>query len=443
MLGVVGSKNGTIRLCVNQPNVDMYFFNLPLNGSVEVPLWLMFQPDTHWETYNGNYTLQLTVGGTQTRQLEIDGISIDVCKNGAFVVYNQTVTFTWNLTGGSPVYLEAETSLPPGWSYSVDPPIGTVFETPQVVTVNITAPPDADEGEMGSVTLRAYENATGVLIWQFVYFATTGNKPPTVETVEPPTLTLTGNLLFNTTVSDASGIENVQLFYSVNNGPWNNELMSWSSGNTFNSTSYTLAVPHVPDNSVLQYYVVATDLLGNQAQSATQTEVITYDSAITQVATSKTVVGQGYAAQINATAANQGTVPITLLEVLLCANTTCMVVQTVPFLTNGTASTLTFYWNTTGVAYGNYTIIAYAEPVPGETNIANNYMSCGTVYVGIPGDLNHDGIVDIFDAVKFAGAYNSRPGDKNWNPNADINGDGFIDIFDAVILAGHYGQTVP
>jgi hypothetical protein len=62
-------------------------------------------------------------------------------------------------------------------------------------------------------------------------------------------------------------------------------------------------------------------------------------------------------------------------------------------------------------------------------------------YTPIPGDLDGNGIVDIFDAVKFAGAYNSKPGDKNWNPNADLNGDGVVDIFDAVILAGHYDQT--
>ena len=47
-LRVVGSRNGTIRLCVNQPDVDVYWFNLPLNGSVQVPRWLMFQPETHW-----------------------------------------------------------------------------------------------------------------------------------------------------------------------------------------------------------------------------------------------------------------------------------------------------------------------------------------------------------------------------------------------------------
>jgi hypothetical protein len=152
------------------------------------------------------------------------------------VTYSETATFSWNLTGGSWVYLEAETNLPPGWSYTVDPPVGTLFETPHIITVNITAPPDAKEGDMGSVTLRAYKNATHTMFWQFTYFASTDNKPPTIEAIQSPTLTFTGDLLFNTTVKDKSGIGSVQLCYSVNDGPWNNQTMQWDSGDTFNST---------------------------------------------------------------------------------------------------------------------------------------------------------------------------------------------------------------
>jgi parallel beta-helix repeat protein len=54
------------------------------------------------------------------------------------------------------------------------------------------------------------------------------------------------------------------------------------------------------------------------------------------------------------------------------------------------------------------------------------------------GDINGDGIVDIYDAILLANAYNSTPGKANWNPNADINGDNIVDIYDAIILANHY-----
>jgi hypothetical protein len=61
----------------------------------------------------------------------------------------------------------------------------------------------------------------------------------------------------------------------------------------------------------------------------------------------------------------------------------------------------------------------------------------------IPGDINADGTVDIYDAILLASAFNSTPGSKNWNPQADLNGDGVVDIYDAIILAAHFGQSLP
>jgi hypothetical protein len=58
----------------------------------------------------------------------------------------------------------------------------------------------------------------------------------------------------------------------------------------------------------------------------------------------------------------------------------------------------------------------------------------------IPGDINADGTVNVFDAVILSGAAGSEPGDSNWNPNADINSDNIVDLFDAVILSGHAGE---
>jgi len=113
-----------------------------------------------------------------------------------------------------------------------------------------------------------------------------------------------------------------------------------------------------------------------------------------------------------------------------------MVVGPFP-LPSGNSTIINFRWNTTSVAKGKYTISAYVWPVPGDTDMTDDTFTNGMVYVGIPGDLNADGIVDVFDAVILAGAAGSRPGSSNWNPNADINSDGIVDIFDAVILSGH------
>jgi parallel beta-helix repeat protein len=63
------------------------------------------------------------------------------------------------------------------------------------------------------------------------------------------------------------------------------------------------------------------------------------------------------------------------------------------------------------------------------------------LYVPVLGDLNHDGIVDLFDAIQIASVFGDYPGHPLWNPDADLNQDGIVDIFDAIILAGNFGKT--
>lgn len=61
----------------------------------------------------------------------------------------------------------------------------------------------------------------------------------------------------------------------------------------------------------------------------------------------------------------------------------------------------------------------------------------------LEGDLNGDGYVDIFDAVKIALAFGSEYGDPHYDLVADINKDGTVDIFDMVIVAIHFGEGTP
>lgn len=56
-----------------------------------------------------------------------------------------------------------------------------------------------------------------------------------------------------------------------------------------------------------------------------------------------------------------------------------------------------------------------------------------------PGDLNHDGIVDIYDTIDFSNTFGSSPANLRWNPEADLNGDGQIDIFDLILMAMRFG----
>lgn len=74
-----------------------------------------------------------------------------------------------------------------------------------------------------------------------------------------------------------------------------------------------------------------------------------------------------------------------------------------------------------------------------DQNSSDHYPLMST-WVFFPADINGDAVVDIYDAILLANAYNSTPGKANWNPNADINGDGIVDIFDAILLALHFGE---
>ncbi len=171
-----------------------------------------------------------------------------------------------------------------------------------------------------------------------------------------------------------------------------------------------------------------------------------HDVAVIDMVTSKTgclpaeTVGQGYTIDINATVENQGGFTETF-NVTLYGNATVIGSQNVPSLNPGDNRTLMFTWDTTGWTKGNYSISAYAWPVPLETDLADNNMTYGWVFVTIPGDVDGDRDVDIFDIVRMAGAYGTRRGDPKYDPNADLDDDGDVDIFDIVIAAGNYGKS--
>ena len=176
-------------------------------------------------------------------------------------------------------------------------------------------------------------------------------------------------------------------------------------------------------------------------------QVNIHDVAVTSFTSSKTVVGLGYGLNVTVTAEDMGDYAETS-NVTVYANTTSIAcAQNVTFsIANSTlfarVRDITFTWNTAGFAYGNYTVSAYVTLAPGETNAANSSLTGGNVTVTIPGDINGDGTVDVYDAIILASAFGSNPSSPNWNPNVDINGDGIVDIYDAIILAAHFGQSI-
>jgi len=166
-----------------------------------------------------------------------------------------------------------------------------------------------------------------------------------------------------------------------------------------------------------------------------------HDIAVTNINPLKTIIGQSYTMHINVTIENQGDLTETF-NMTLYANITA-INQTEITLSSGTSTTITLIWNTTGFAKGNYTISAYAWPVPGEVDTADNTFTNGWIKVVIVGDVNGDGVVDIYDLILVASAFGSNISSQTYNPNADINDDHLIDIYDLIIVASHFGETDP
>jgi hypothetical protein len=54
------------------------------------------------------------------------------------------------------------------------------------------------------------------------------------------------------------------------------------------------------------------------------------------------------------------------------------------------------------------------------------------------GDLNRDGKIDDADAKILIGAFNSKPGDANWNQLADLDADGWVGPNDILIMGNNY-----
>jgi beta-glucosidase len=62
--------------------------------------------------------------------------------------------------------------------------------------------------------------------------------------------------------------------------------------------------------------------------------------------------------------------------------------------------------------------------------------------VGIAGDVDGNGIVNVFDVTIVAKAFRSKPGDPRWNPITDLDHNGKIDIIDVASVARNFGKTV-
>ena len=170
-----------------------------------------------------------------------------------------------------------------------------------------------------------------------------------------------------------------------------------------------------------------------------------HDVGITDFAVAKTAIGANYTLSVKVKILNYGLHDENFL-VTVYANASAATVQRVA-LAKCNYTVVELLWNTTGFTPGNYTLRVCAGPVAGETNIGDNNFTGNftgnSVYVGVLGDVNADGRVDMKDIGYVARRFGINVTSPLWDLNADVNGDGRVDMKDIGTTARHFGEHYP
>lgn len=289
--------------------------------------------------------------------------------------------------------------------------------------------------------------------------------------------TITGNAI------NGSSYEGVGVYYSSGNVVAGNNITNNQIGISFYSSSSNSIVHNDFINNANQFYIESStnnwdnsypsggnywsdyngidsskgpdqnqpgsDAIGDTTYTCDQTNVDNYplmnpwiNLAITGVSSSKSVVGEGYKVYINVTVQNQSwNTQTTNLTVYV--NSTLLGSVTNLALAERSEIVLNFTWQTTPALRGNYIINSTADLVANEPDITDNNRAYEQIVkVTIVGDINGDGIVDIYDAIKLSSAFTSVPNSPFWNGNADINSDNSVDIYDAILLSSNFDKRI-
>ena len=202
------------------------------------------------------------------------------------------------------------------------------------------------------------------------------NRPPTIDSYYPltnPTIQEGESQEFNITKSDLDGDPLTVAW-------WLNQS---DTGETSDSYTY---VANYESAGTYNVTVVVSDGISETSYEWTLTVTnVERDIAITNLTLSQNIVGQGCSLSINVTITNQGDLTETFNATAYYNDTAIILPNGKNYititLTSGNTTSITFTWNTTGVSVGNYTISAYAYPVPGETDTVDNIYIDGVVKV--------------------------------------------------------------
>jgi hypothetical protein len=159
----------------------------------------------------------------------------------------------------------------------------------------------------------------------------------------------------------------------------------------------------------------------------------------------KTVVCHNQSTCINVTVTNQGSYSETTNVALWAQNvSTYKIGATVPVsLLAGESKEVTFTFDSTGLPIAKFLIFANATSVVGETDTADNTYSDGFINVAFQGDIDLTGHVFLYDLTIVGTAWDSYPGDTNWDANADIDGDCWVFLYDLTIVGTYWDEYAP
>jgi hypothetical protein len=170
------------------------------------------------------------------------------------------------------------------------------------------------------------------------------------------------------------------------------------------------------------------------------------DINVSDVTISKTVVGQGYTLVCNISVGNNELIAESY-NLSVYGNTTSLERLTDLNILGNETILVVYVWNTSGYAYGNYTVSAIAERLPGETHISDNNFTCATsVHLGVAGDVSssspgvYDGVVNMKDIAYLIALFNTRPSSIHWDPNSDVNNDGVCNMRDIAVAVANFNK---
>lgn len=114
-------------------------------------------------------------------------------------------------------------------------------------------------------------------------------------------------------------------------------------------------------------------------------------------------------------------------------------------LESGASAIITFTWNSSSFVKGDYILIAIAEPISGEIQLADNIFTDAWVIFAMIGDVTGpagwpDRKVDMRDMFEVARTFGISSVHLLWNPNCDFNDDGKVDMRHLYVVARNLGK---